>query len=130
MDKNMPHDSLSLIQRIQEYGLLGYGWMIVLAVWAGTVKYIQSLNGDKPTLMGWLTETISCTFVGVVVGMTCEYYELDIMLTFVIVALASHHGTKALYIVGNILKKNSAVEANPSLTAALNSKQGDKDANN
>lgn len=110
MENNMPQESikesLSLLGRIQEFGLLGYGWMLILTFWAGTVKYLTGLDGEKGTLSGWITEVVVCSFVGVVSGMTCQYFGLDQMLTFIIVALSSHQGTRSLYIISGIIKKN------------------------
>lgn len=102
----MPVDSLSFIQRLQEYGVLGYTWILLVSFWAGTAKYLTNLNGEKPTFLGWLTETCVSGFVGIIAAMTCQYYELDFLLTAAITGICAHNGTRSLYLIGEILKKN------------------------
>lgn len=103
----MPQDSLNFLQRIQEYGLLSYGWLLILSIWAGTAKYLDSLDGGKPTLMGWLSETCISGFVGVLAAMTCQYYQVDFLLTSAITGICAHNGAKSLSLIGHIIKKNS-----------------------
>jgi hypothetical protein len=107
MGKNMPQDSLSFLQRLQEYGVLGYLWLLIVSIWAGTAKYLSSLNGQKPTFFGWLSETVISGFVGVIAAMTCQYYQLDFFITSAITGICAHNGTRSLYLISEILKKNS-----------------------
>lgn len=102
----MPNDTLSFIQRLQEYGVLGYLWILIVSFWAGTARYLTSLNGKKPTFFGWLSETCVSGFVGIIAAMTCQYYELDFLLTAAITGICAHNGTISLYLIGEILKKN------------------------
>lgn len=104
----MPQDTLSFMQRLQEYGLLGYGWILFIAFWGGTVRYLSAVkNGEKPSFFGWLTETIVSGFVGVLSAMICQYFKIDYLLTAAITGIAAHNGTRSLYIIGEILKKNA-----------------------
>ena len=103
---NMPQDALNFMQKIQEYGLLGYGWILILSMWAGTAKYLSSLNGKKPTFWGWLTETTISGFVGVVTAMTCQYYQLDFTIASAITGMAAYNGAHSLNIIASIIKKN------------------------
>lgn len=105
----MPSDTLSFIQRIQEYGVLGYAWILVVSIWAGTAKYLSTLDGKKPTFWGWFAETIVSGFVGVITAMTCQYYQLDFLLTSAITGICAHNGTRSIYLIGEILKKNQIV---------------------
>jgi hypothetical protein len=107
MDKQMPNDSLSFLQRLQEYGILGYVWILVVSFWAGTAKYLTSLNGKKPELFAWFSETVISGFVGIIAAMTCQYYQLDFLLTSAITGICAHNGTRSLYLIGEILKKNA-----------------------
>ncbi|MCP4587602.1 MAG: hypothetical protein GY840_16935 [Pseudoalteromonas sp.] len=107
MDRQMPQDTLSFIQRLQEYGVLGYAWILFVSFWAGTAKYLTSLDGKKPTFFGWLSETCVSGFVGVIAAMTCQYYQMDFFLTAAITGICAHNGTRSLYIVGQMLKKNN-----------------------
>lgn len=105
----MPQDSLSFMQRLQEYGVLGYAWILVLSAWAGTAKYLGSLDGRKPTFLGWLTDTCVSGFVGVIAAMTCQYYQLDFLITSAITGICAHNGTRSLYFISEIVKKNTSV---------------------
>lgn len=129
MDSNMPQDTLSLIQRFQEYGVFGYGWILFVSFWAGTAKYLSSLDGKKPTFFGWLSETCVSGFVGIITAMTCQYYQLDFLLTSAITGICAHNGTRSLYLIGQLLKKNtpmiSSLIQEPTKVKKLNRK-GDK----
>lgn len=128
----MPIESLSFLQRLEEYGILGYAWILIVSFWAGTAKYLTSLNGKKPTLLGWLSETCVSGFVGIISAMTCQYYQLDFLLTSAITGVCAHNGTRSLYLIGQILKKNTAsldelaTEPQPNQFIKLN-KRKDKD---
>jgi len=104
----MPQDTLSFLQRLQEYGILGYAWILLVSFWAGTAKYLTSLNGQKPTIFGWLSETCVSGFVGIIAAMTCQYYQLDFLLTSAITGICAHNGTRSLYVIGQMLKKNNS----------------------
>lgn len=132
MDNKMPNETLSFLQKLQEYGVLGYLWLLLLSFWAGTAKYLSSLNGDKPTFLGWLSETCVSGFVGVVAAMTCQYYQLDFMLTSAITGICAHNGTRSLYLIGELLKKNSptlnvTAEIQPKANLRLSRKRGKND---
>ena len=112
MDQNsMPQDSLSFLQRLHEYGVLGYLWLLFVSMWAGTAKYLTSLNGRKPTFLGWLSETVVSGFVGIISAMTCHYYGFDFLLTSAITGICAHNGTRSLYLIGELLKKGSNAQA-------------------
>ena len=131
MEKQMPQDSLSFLQRLQEYGLLGYAWILIVSFWAGTAKYLTSLNGKRPTIFGWLSETVVSGFVGIISAMTCQYYQLDFLLTSAITGICAHNGTRSLYLIGEILKKNttniSRIYSEAPISANLMAKKKDKD---
>lgn len=106
----MPQDTLSFIQRLQEYGILGYSWILFIAFWGGTVRYLMAVkNGEKHSLVGWITETMVSGFVGVLAAMICQYFKIDYLLTAAITGIAAHNGTRSLYIIGEILKKSAPV---------------------
>lgn len=123
----MPQDTLSFIQRLQEYGILGYAWILLVSFWAGTAKYLTSLNGQKPTIFGWLSETCVSGFVGIIAAMTCQYYQMDFFLTAAITGICAHNGTRSLYIIGQLLKKNNSelnqIVSEPPVNARLAKKK-------
>lgn len=108
MRKAMPNDTLSFLQRLQEYGILGYLWLLVISIWGGTVRYISDIKrGNKPSFISWLYEACISGFVGIITAMTCQYYQLDFLLTSAITGMAAHNGTRTLYVLAEIIKKNS-----------------------
>ncbi len=107
----MPQETLTFMQRVQEYGLLGYCWIMLISFWAGTARYVVKLNGSTPTFWGWLSDTLVSGFVGVVVAMTCQYYGFDFLLTSAITGICAHNGTRSLYIFGAILRRNGGMVA-------------------
>jgi hypothetical protein len=108
MDNNkMPQDTLSFIQKIQEYGLIGYFWIIIISLWAGTVRYLTNLNGSKPTFLGWLTDAMVSGFVGVIAGLTCQHFQVEPSLSYALSGICAHNGTRSLNLITQIIKKNS-----------------------
>lgn len=107
-NKPMPKDTVELLQRIQENGILNYLILFMISMWAGVVKYLSSLDGKKPTFLGLLTDVSISGFVGVITALTCQYYELDFLLTAAITGISAHNGTRSLYLIGNFLKKNTS----------------------
>lgn len=125
----MPNDSLSFLQRLQEYGMLGYAWILFLSFWGGTAKYLTSLDGKSPTFFGWLSDTVVSGFVGIVSAMTCQYYQLDFLLTSAITGICAHNGTRSLYLIGELLKKNTGninLATEEKTPAMLSRKKDDK----
>jgi hypothetical protein len=41
--------------------------------------------------------------------MTCQYYQLDFLLTSAITGICAHNGTRSLYLIGQLLKKNTPI---------------------
>jgi len=109
MDKQaMPHDSIGFFHGISEHGILGYIGVLVISFWAGTAKYLSTLNGKRPKLWGWLSDTVISGFVGLLAAMLCQYYEVDYLLAAVISGISAHNGTRALCLMTDIIKKNMA----------------------
>lgn len=126
----MPQDTLSFIQRIQEYGLFGYAWILFLSLLAGTTRYIISLDGKKPSFFGWCAEMIVSAFVGIIAAHVCHYANFDFLLTAAITGICAHNGTRSLYIISEIIKKNSSFKLEPNLTKAESlRRRSDKDGN-
>ncbi len=104
----MPNESLSFIERISEYGVWSYLIFLIISCWAGTIKFFLDVKkGEKPSFINWLIETSVSGFVGFIFAMSCQYYQVDILLTGVIVGIAAHNGTRSLYFLSNFIKKNT-----------------------
>jgi ABC-type uncharacterized transport system permease subunit len=106
--KKMPNDSLSFLQRLSEYGVWTYFVFLIISCWAGTVKFLLDIKkGEKPSVINWFIETSVSGFVGFIFAMACQYYQVDVLLTGVIVGIAAHNGTRSLYFLSNFIKKNT-----------------------
>ena len=130
----MPLDNLSFLQRLSEYGIWGYLWILFISFWGGTVKYLTELKGKRFAWREWLSETIISGFVGIITAMTCQYYQVDFILTSAITGIAAHNGTRSLYLISNFLKKNITKSVNMDQSArtegTLNSKRGKNHGSN
>ena len=103
----MPNDSLSFIETMREQGVWNFLIIIVLSGWAGTVRWLINIKGgEKPTLLGWFIETFVSAFVGLLVAFVCAHYEVEFYMSAVIITISAHNGTRSLYIITSIVKKN------------------------
>lgn len=102
----MPGDKITFLQELNQLGLWGYIGMIALTMWAGTVRYFSSLKkGETATLKGWSFEVMVSGFVGVIAGLICEHYGLGSYISWAIIGLAAHTGTRSLYLFSNLIRK-------------------------
>ncbi len=103
----MPSEKIGLIHKFQEIGVFGYAWILLISIWAGTARYLSALNGKAPTFIGWMTETVISGFVGMIVAVTCRYYQVDFLLTSAITGIAAHNGTRTLYLISEAIRRSS-----------------------
>jgi len=82
------------------YGLLTYGWVMVLSAWGGLVRFIRKVKaGDMSWKQAALTltgELSTSAFAGVVTFYACEANGVPQLSTAVLVAVAGHMGGRAL----------------------------------
>lgn len=128
MDRKMPQDTLSFLQRLQEYGLWGYAWLLFISLLGGTVRYLTSASGTPFSIKAWIKELVISGFVGVITIMICQYYQLDFMLTGAITGIASHNGTRSIYLIAEIIKKKMTIieELEPTKSPKVLAKREDK----
>jgi hypothetical protein len=102
----MPVNTLETVQKITEYGLIHYIVMILLSVWAATVRHITNIkNGGGGGWVGWLMEVCASAFVGLVTGLLCLHFNIELILAFVIVSVSAHTGTNMLILIKDVLIK-------------------------
>lgn len=102
----MPADTVTLIQKIQESGIVVWIFMGILMMLGTTVRYLKSLGKKEAiSVRNWVIEIIISSFVSIMAGLLCVAYEVDWIWSFVIIGLASHEGTRALYLFRNWLYK-------------------------
>lgn len=84
------------------FGLITYGWVLALSLMGGLVSFIRQCfkTRDKLplriTLIWLVCELTISAFAGVVTFYLCEYWELDGLLTAVMVAVSGHLGGSAI----------------------------------
>lgn len=100
------NEETEVVRKLSEYGVVGYSWLLLMAFWGGTTRYLADITkrGEKFSFAGWLIENVICIFCGFVAALACQYSELDFFLTSAITAIAAHNGTRTLYIVSEIVR--------------------------
>ena len=86
----------------------GYLWMIVLAVWGGTVSYIARINATRSgfRLLDLLTQWLTSGFVGLLAGYLSLAVSDSTLLAFVLAGMSGHMGAAALVMIERIVKKH------------------------
>lgn len=95
-------DNSSLIRLILDSGI-GFLWLIILAIWGGTVNYLSRIKKDgiKFSVVELIGEWTISGFAGLITGFICIHYEIPIYLTFALVAIAGHAGGKTIHALEN-----------------------------
>lgn len=82
------------------YGLLTYAWVVALAAWGGTVRFIRKVKaGDmnpKQALKVWVGELVTSAFAGVLTFYLAEASGISQLWTAVLVGVAGHMGARSL----------------------------------
>ena len=94
----MPDNTTNVLRTILEAGL-GWVWLIILALWGGTVNYISRTRKDKTpfSVVELIGEWTIAGFAGVITGLICMEYQVSQYLTFAAVAISGHAGGRAIF---------------------------------
>ena len=94
----MPDNTPNVLRTILEAGL-GWIWLMILALWGGTVNYISRTRKDKTpfSLVELIGEWTIAGFAGVITGFICMEYQVSQYLTFAAVAISGHAGGRAIF---------------------------------
>lgn len=95
----MPDNIGQVLDKISG-GALGYLWLVLLALWGGTVNYISRVRRGDPkrfSLVELIGEWSISGFVGVVTIYICLEMEFSVYLTGAVVAIAGHMGGRAIF---------------------------------
>lgn len=82
-----------------------YWVFFVVSIWAGTVRYLTELKGERFSFAGWMIEACVSGFVGIMTALICNYYTLPLTLTAAITGISAHNGTRSLYFITEAFKK-------------------------
>lgn len=90
------------------YSVLTYCWVLALSAWGGAVRFIRKVKaGDMSFKQAALTltgEIITSAFAGVVTFYACEAYDVNQLMTAVLVSIAGHMGGRAIEPLESIYK--------------------------
>ena len=90
------------------YSLFTWICVFVLSLWGGTSSYIYKVRLGHTHLFSiseLIGEIVIAGFVGLVTFLACQAMGLSLMLSAVMVGIASHMGTRGLFIVEQLLRK-------------------------
>lgn len=83
------------------YALLTYAWVFGLSVFSGVAAYIRKVKAGIISRFSFnelLGEMLISAFVGVVTFYLCEYAKLPPVLSAALIGIASHMGSRAIFI--------------------------------
>ena len=94
----MPDNTPNVLRTILEAGL-GWIWLMILALWGGTVNYISRTRKEKTpfSVVELIGEWTIAGFAGVITGLICMEYQVSQYLTFAAVAISGHAGGRAIF---------------------------------
>lgn len=94
------------------YGLLTYGWVLLLAAWGGFTNYrarVMSGKVQKFSLAELVGEVSTSAFVGVIAFYLCEAARLDPLWSAAIVGISGHMGGRAIFLFEDVMRSKLGV---------------------
>lgn len=90
----------TIIQQLLDMGL-GYLWFFVLALWGGTVSYINRVRKMKTafSLVELIGEWSISGFVGLITAYICAEMGFSFYMTAALTGIAGHMGGRAIFIL-------------------------------
>lgn len=79
-----------------------YAWVVWLSWWGASVAYLQRIKSKGPNGFSWwvfFVELLTAGFVGYITFTLCELNAIDARTTSIVVAIAGHTGTRAIFII-------------------------------
>lgn len=90
------------------YSLITYAWVILIASWGGVVNYITRVKQSKVAKFSIVTligELLISGFAGVLTFWICQSFELDQLLTAACVGIAGHAGGRTIIMLEYVFNK-------------------------
>ena len=80
---------------------LAYVWMLVLALWGGTVSYLAKIREQDRAFrfLELLAQWATSGFVGLLAGYICLTVVDSLLLAFIFSGMAGHMGAAALVLI-------------------------------
>lgn len=90
------------------YGIATYVWVMFLAFWGATVSFIQKVRAGHARIfnfMEFVGELTTAGFVAVLTFWGGEAAELSPLVTAILIGIASHMGTRGLFMAERVLER-------------------------
>ena len=84
------------------YGWITYGWVVALSLLGGTASFFGKVKAGAArwfNIAELVGEMFISAFAGVVTFYLCEWSGFSPLLTAVLVAVAGHMGTRAIFVL-------------------------------
>jgi len=80
---------------------LGYLWMLILALWGGTVSYLARIKQEDRSFraLDLMVQWLTSGFVGLLAGYICLTVVDSLLLAFIFSGMAGHMGAAALVLI-------------------------------
>lgn len=84
------------------YSLITYGWVLALSILGGAASFFGKVKAGAArwfNIAELIGETFISAFAGVCTFYLCEWSGFNPLLTAVLVAIAGHMGTRAIFVL-------------------------------
>jgi len=84
------------------YGFITYGWVFALSILGGAASFFGKVKSGVArwfNIAEFMGELFISAFAGVVTFYLCEWSGFSPLLTAVLVAVAGHMGTRAIFVL-------------------------------
>lgn len=90
------------------YGLITYAWVFALSVLGGTASFFSKVKAGAArwfNIAELIGEMFISAFAGVATFYLCEFANFAPLLTAVLVAIAGHMGTRAIFVLEQFFER-------------------------
>lgn len=76
--------------------LINSVWLVILAMWGGSVNYFTNLKQGKFNLVAYLLHLSTSAFAGLITAYTCAANDVSYSYTAALTGIAGHMGVSAI----------------------------------
>lgn len=90
------------------YTFITYGWVIFLSTWGGLVSFLRKVKSGEAkasNIMELIGELVTSSFAGMITFFLCQKAGFDGVTTAALVGISGHMGTRAVFIMEQIIEK-------------------------
>ena len=96
----MPPESGPILKHLIDLGL-GYMWFILLAIWGGTVNYINRRKSEKTpfSVVELIGEWAISGFAGIITVLICQEMGMSVTITAATAGISGHMGGRSIFML-------------------------------